>query len=276
MLPNFLLVGAQKCGTTSLAAQLAEHPQVFMSATKEIHFFSWEECWKRGGEWYRTFFEGADPTQAIGEASTTYTMHPVYPDVPARMAEMLPEARFIYIVRNPIERLVSNYMHLWLLGEADGDLETTIERKGELMAASRYWHQIEQYLGFFDRDRFLIIVFEEFSADARAAHEQVFRFLDVDPAFCPADLAPKYVTADRVRLAWWARAVRRIPLAGPAFRALPVALRERIRRLGGERKAKVDVPRRVRQRLVDELRREVEGLSDFTHRDFSKIWRLEA
>src|SRR5215211_9390855 len=107
-LPNFLVIGAMKAGTTSLYHYLRHHPQVFMPEIKELNFFNPLRNWRRGVEWYEEQFEGIpDSVVAIGEASTSYTKFPWIREVPARITSVLGEIRLIYVVRDPIERMQS-------------------------------------------------------------------------------------------------------------------------------------------------------------------------
>jgi hypothetical protein len=275
MLPNFLLIGAMKCGTTSLADQLTVHPDIFVSDPKEPHFFAWNQHWERGIEWYESLFRDAEAAKAVGEASTTYTMHPVAPDVPPRIAQTLADVRFLYIVRHPIDRLVSHYMHRWYEGNTSNSLEAAIESDTQLLAYSRYHYQIQQYLPHFPPDRFLVLVFEEFTADPVAVHQQVYRFLGVDPSFVPGERPPKNVTDQKVRHGPWVRAARHIPFLRPIANTLfPATLRRRFVELGGKRKPRPEMSKALYDKLVDDLRPDIEGLSDFTRRDFRKIWNL--
>ena len=126
-LPNFIVIGAMKSGTTSLFHYLQAHPQVFMSPLKEVEFFVEEKNWRRGMDWYRAQFAGASPgALAIGEASTAYTKYPEYPGVPERIASSLPDARLIYILRDPIERIRSHYQHRVLSGAEREPLERAV------------------------------------------------------------------------------------------------------------------------------------------------------
>src|SRR5918992_1234170 len=110
MLPNFLIIGAAKAGTTSLWAYLREHPQVFMAEPKELHFFVAASNWKRGLGWYESHFDRAKGSVAVGEACGAYSRFPTHRGVPARIAGVVPDARLIYLVRHPIDRMVSNYV----------------------------------------------------------------------------------------------------------------------------------------------------------------------
>ena len=113
-LPNFVVIGAMKAGTVSLRHYLDEHPDVFLGrggTFGEPNFFTAEYNWPRGRGWYESLFDGADQAAAIGECSPSYTMAPAFGGVPERMAQVVPDARLIYLVRDPIARMRSMYMH---------------------------------------------------------------------------------------------------------------------------------------------------------------------
>ena len=106
-LPNLIVIGAQKCGTSSLELYLDLHPEIAMARPKqyELNFFSWEDVWRRGVGWYEQQFRDA-PVR--GEKSNGYSAWPFWPFVPERMKDVIPDARLIYLLRDPIERLITN------------------------------------------------------------------------------------------------------------------------------------------------------------------------
>jgi len=108
MLPNFIIIGAQKCGTTSLHHYLDQHDEIVMSKVKELNFFNEELNWSKGLKWYEAHFQGEGKMR--GEASPHYTNYPMSPGVAKRMKEIVPDAKIIYLVRDPVERLISAYL----------------------------------------------------------------------------------------------------------------------------------------------------------------------
>ncbi|NET50413.1 MAG: sulfotransferase, partial [Merismopedia sp. SIO2A8] len=104
--PNFIIIGAMKCATSTLHEQLALQPNIFMSELKEPNFFSNDEEYDKGLESYWPHFTGATPTDLCGESSTHYTKLPTYPLTIERLQRSVPEAKFIYVMRHPINRLV--------------------------------------------------------------------------------------------------------------------------------------------------------------------------
>src|ERR687891_2907647 len=140
MLPNLLIIGAQKWGTTSLHAYLDLHPDVHMSAEKELDFFIADRGWRNGPDWYARRFR--DDAAVRGEASPNYTAWPVWDGVPERAASLVRGARLVYLVRDPIERLESHYLQRRLQDGERGDVATVIgdvhDPRNLFVARSRY------------------------------------------------------------------------------------------------------------------------------------------
>ena len=178
-LPDFIIIGAAKSGTTTLHKYLCRHPQVFMSKMKEPIFFSDDSVFTRGLEWYQSLFADAKMDQICGEASTQYTLWPHTPDVPRRIAQISKDIKFIYIMRNPVERTYSHYEHLYMRAGLMVTFEEALERT-DIIVASLYKQQIERYLRIFPRESFLFLLFEELIMGPDATLERVQRFLGVD------------------------------------------------------------------------------------------------
>lgn len=128
-LPNFLVIEAMKAGTVSLHNYLAEHPDVFVgdgATFGERQFFVAEQNWPRGRGWYESLFDGADGAAAIGECSPGHTWAHVYRGVPERILQLIPQARLIYLVRDPVARMQSMYMHQVSAGRERGRVEAAL------------------------------------------------------------------------------------------------------------------------------------------------------
>jgi hypothetical protein len=186
MLPTFIIIGAAKCGTTSLSAYLRRHPQVFVTEPKEPHFFS--HRWKMGLAWYEGLFQGSDTHPARGEASTSYTQAPHPQGVPERIASVVPDAKLIYLLRNPVERIRSQYVHFVDRGREDRPLHQAVAENPIYLDSSRYAFQIETYLEHFDRQRLLVLSSEDLRHNRRAVLRRVFDFIGVDPQVEVPDL----------------------------------------------------------------------------------------
>lgn len=181
--PNFLVIGAQKSGTTSLCDALSTHPDVFVCDPKEPHFFARRHMWDRGLDWYESLFEGADGCAAIGDGSTTYSMKHLYPECADRVREHLGQPRIIYVLRNPVRRLLSHWMHDWSMGrDLPADVSEAVRTYPPLLDNSSYWSQLQLYRAFVPDERILVVFFEEMMADPPATLARCCAFLGVDPS----------------------------------------------------------------------------------------------
>lgn len=231
-LPDFVIIGAMKCGTSTLQAQLAAQPGVFMSTPKEPNFFSDDDIYARGMGWYESLFDAAPPGALKGEASTHYAKAPTYPRCLDRLAAALPRARFVYMIRDPYERLVSHYIHEWTMGVMPEPLEEAVERRPELVAYSRYAMQIAPYVDRFGAGRVHVVRLEAMERDPQRVLSEVGRFLgmDVEPVW-REDRAAANVSAERIRRLPLHRLLVSNPVADAVRRAfVPKALREAVKR----------------------------------------------
>ncbi len=187
MLPNLLVIGAMKGGTTSLWEYLRQHPQVHMSSTKEIHFFDRDDRWGRGCAWYEGHFAGATGQHTvIGEATPAYARFPQHRDVPARAASLVPQARLVYVLRDPIARIRSHYLHHRTLGLETLPFAQAVLERSTYVDTSRYAMQIEQWLRCYPREQLLVITSEQLREQHAETMRQVYAFLGVDPSWSPS------------------------------------------------------------------------------------------
>ncbi|MDX6610215.1 MAG: hypothetical protein QOF85_2140 [Solirubrobacterales bacterium] len=238
-LPTFFIIGAAKAGTTSLHYYLDQHPQIQMSATKEPHFFAGPENGipyppERIGslDEYEQLF---DPAFGVrGEASPSYTNAPRRQGVPERIGELVPDARFVYLVRDPIERTVSHYRHAVASGKEQRALREALNDIADphsyLACHSLYATQLELYLRRFPEDRVMVVDQAELLSNREQTLRGVFAFLAVDETF----------TSERFGTELWATSVRRASPPGqatfiaravaPRTRWIPARVRRRARR----------------------------------------------
>lgn len=182
--PRGYLIGAAKSGTTSLAHILDQHPDISLSTPKEPQFF-WTH-WEKGFDWYRTCFADRDG-KVLLDASQSYAMAPkaaldgerdAWP-VPARLHAARPDARLIYMVRDPVERAISNYWHARRGGET-ASLSEAMAAPRNYLCASYYFGQISLYREYFDMDQFLFLSFDDFVADPARVAARCAVFLGVE------------------------------------------------------------------------------------------------
>ena len=193
MLPNFLIIGSQKAGTTSLYHILKQHPQIFMPETKEVNFFFKDDEFARGPEHYATHFADAASQPALGEASPGYICHP---EVPARIHALLPNAKLILTVRNPIKRAISQYWDnrrhlnepLTFAQALDAYLNDDYQpNQIGYFSRGAYMRYIRRYLEYFPRENLLVLPFEEMIATPEDFYRRIFAFLGVDENFVSED-----------------------------------------------------------------------------------------
>jgi hypothetical protein len=188
ILPNFFIVGAPKAGTTTLYDWFRAHPEIYMPAIKGVRFFCYkgqEDALKyryRTLEEYATLFEGVTNETAIGEATAIYFE---YPDAARRIHEVVPEARIIAILREPVQRAFSIYhMNLREHGANEGiGFMAALERDPALRKL--YFDGLAPFFERFPRERIRIVLLEDLRDDARATLGGLFEFLGVQPNFVP-------------------------------------------------------------------------------------------
>lgn len=187
--PNFIIIGAARSGTTSLFKYLECHPDIFMSKIKEINFFSNEKYWANGLHWYEKHFANSD-LPCVGEASTSYTSAPSLGNAPKRIKETLGNIKLIYILRDPIDRFVSHYLHRVDRGLEMRSISDIIcnHPNDSLLWQGRYFYQIEQYLEFFQASAIHLLSIDELKNDTQETMNSIFRFLNVDPITSKANL----------------------------------------------------------------------------------------
>jgi hypothetical protein len=197
-LPDFLILGAQKAGTTALYAYLRWHPDITGPSFKEVSFF--DRHYARGEPWYRAHLP-LRRRALVGEASPSYLFHP---QAPERVARMLPEARLIALLRNPVERAFSHYQHEVALGREPLSFDDATDREDERMrgelermlrdpsyfshawwnytyvARGRYAEQLERWYAAFPREQLLVLLTDELAADTADTYRRVLDFLGAE------------------------------------------------------------------------------------------------
>jgi hypothetical protein len=177
---NFaLIIGAMKCGTTSLYYYLSEHPEIAPADNKEPHFFSYESNFAKGMEWYHSLWNLQDEHKIALEASTTYAMSPKYNDVPERIAQIKnAHFRFIFVMRNPVARIKSHMHHLLA-----GGYQQKAEVIEEYLAFSEYARQLDEYKRVFGIESLHLLLLEDLQQNPQQELRKICQFLDIDPDY---------------------------------------------------------------------------------------------
>ena len=199
-LPDFVMIGAMKCATTTLADQLSAQDGLFITTPKEPCYFSDDDVYERGFHAYSALFDEAAPDELVGEASTHYTKLPAYPHTIARMQAHGFAGKLVYIMRHPVDRLVSHYIHAWTENEIDCSVSDAVDRLPGLIDYGRYAMQIDPYLEAFGKSRVLPVFYDRMVASPLRELARVCDFLGHPHAVAwDHSQAHQNVSADRMR-----------------------------------------------------------------------------
>jgi hypothetical protein len=296
LLPNFFIAGAAKCGTSSLDRYLGQHPQIFIPPKKEAHYFSIPSFPKefkgpgddgmnlytiRERDAYYELFTGAEGYKAIGESSVFYLY---YPSTAERIHRENPEAKIIILLRNPVDRAFSAYMHLVRDERENLSFEHGLEQEDErkqrdfepmwlYKELGLYSKQVEHYFEVFGPRQVKVILFEDFIRNTDAVVADVLEFLNVTPSF-QIDTSLQLNESGKPKSRWMYNFISKPnPLKEVIKPLVPNALRER---LGIKAKSlvleKVAMESQTRQRLHDYFAEDIARLEGLLNRDLS-IWQ---
>ncbi|WP_048321155.1 sulfotransferase domain-containing protein [Crocosphaera watsonii] len=294
--PDFIIIGAAKSGTTTLYEYLCRHPQIFMSTPKEPDFFSLDQNYTKGIEWYESLFEEAKPHQICGEASTTYSRSHQHPNTAERIAKHLPDVKLIYIMRHPIDSAYSFYAYRLRRSQYNREFlaarnelmeaktfEEGIAQQSEFIDSSHYLEQIEKYLPFYPQESFLFLFMEDLISNPMGVVTKIFDFLGVD--FDIKLMNKEAIVANKAdddsekffrrRLS---KSIQAIPLAKSASQLLPKSLKQTFYQIGynfgnGKWTNQEYVPPQMlpetRTMLIEKFREPNHRSSQFLSRDLS-------
>ena len=290
-MPNFLIIGAAKAGTTALYEYLKQHPQVYMSHEKEPKFFALEgekldfrgphdqENINRTAitdiEAYRKLFEGVSNEIAIGEASPLYLYSP---KAPGRIKNYIPDAKMIAILRNPVDRAYSGYMmHLGLGWETTNDFtQALLEEEmrirnnwgwGHYVNVGFYYMQLKRYFDTFNPDQIKVYLYEDLNANPIAMLQEIFQFLNVDQSFIP-DIAIKHNISGIPKNNFLGALINSVKPLNPILKQVfPSRLRQNIKK---QVLVKPQLSMDVRKQLIEVYREDILNLQDLIHRDLSE------
>jgi Sulfotransferase family len=293
-IPNLIVIGAAQCGTSALHYYLDLHPEIQMSSPKELNFFVTEadlvrapfpplpplrppqkpvSSWNRGVDWYASQFQAS--ARVRGESSVSYTL-PWCPGVAERMASVVPEAKLILMVRDPVERLVSQYLNYRGLRRERRPLaEAALGPNNAYVARSQYAANLRPYLERFPRSQIHLERQEELLERRPETMRRIFAFLEVDEGFWSPEMERLRNASGRKGRAYrLAERLRRRRIVAPLYRLRPEA-KWRLERLVTRGRPAVERPavdRALRRRLVGELEEDIAELEELTGWDLSG-WR---
>jgi hypothetical protein len=159
-LPDVFVIGAMKAGTTTLYNHILQHPSICLTRTKEVNYFIHDYSFERFNRLYKTHF--ASPELLKIDVSPAYSKRHIYPGVAERIYRANPNARIIFIARDPYERLISHLQHNLLRDRFNSrDLEKEVLENDDYIKTSSYYYQLEDYIRLFGKDKILLLVFED-------------------------------------------------------------------------------------------------------------------
>jgi hypothetical protein len=269
LLPTFLVIGAQKSATTSVIHYLGGHPDVF-ALRDEVHFF--DRHYDRGIDWYRLRFAGGEEALEVGESTPEYMY---FEEVPARMAQHVPAARLVAILRNPVDRAYSHYWHNRTRGVEPLAFEDALDSEeerlsgGDPVARSRYSYldrgrylpQLQRVREHFPGDLLRVELFEDLQRDRTAVVRSLYRFLGLEEGIVPEGI-------DRARNRFVSFRSQRLR---KPIRRLPGPLRRVAARLNIRYTEYPSLPPAVRARLHERFADDNSALASWLGRDLS-LW----
>src|SRR3954452_23453504 len=276
-LPNLIIIGGLKCGTTSIHHYLGLHPEVQMSKPKELNFFVEELNWDLGLDWYASRFDSRFKVR--GESSPHYTNLPRFSGVAERIHEHCPDARLIYMVRDPIKRILSHWVHATGAGYETRELVPTLsEPDSSYIHRSMYWMQLQPYLERFDRSQIEVIAQEELQSDREGTMRRAFRFAGVDENFHSEQFSREWEKSSAKETEKYQFMEKLIKL--PGFRSfdrnfdrLPERMRWMVEKVVHDPEAppapKPEIPESIMQTLRPQFTEDVAALQEFAGREFT-------
>ena len=286
-LPNFFIVGAPKAGTTSLYFYLKRHPEVFMSSIKEPNYFAYDETVKQNlyhkekgvgkFEEYCDLFSTANGHhRAVGEASVSYLF---YPKVPPRIKKLVPDARIIISLRNPVDRAYSHYFMEHKLGYVNASMEDIVFKRTkhkyahlwyqQYVELGLYYEQVKRYLDTFGRDQVAVFIYDEITEDMQGSIATLLKFLGLDAEELPG-LEGKFNTYSTPRNKFFHLLYSQKKLRTFARKLLPSDSVERIKSLFLTRHKKIEIQPATVSALKEIYKPDIMKLEKLLNKNLSK------
>lgn len=234
-LPNFLIIGAPKAGSTSLWNELRQHPDIFLTSVKEPNFFCPSSTNYQNWSWYYSLFKNGIGKKALGEASVAYSLVERNPATPELIAKHLPHVRLIYIIRHPLRRIESAWLHhICMKNPVPREFGQAVREFRPLIEGTLYARNLSEYRRYFPDEQILVLFLEEFQENPQQVLAQCDRFLGVDPETRRASIStPQNVSAQRAIESELIGKLRRLPGAGIIGKVTPKALKHLVEKWTG-------------------------------------------
>lgn len=271
-LPDFFILGAAKCGTTSLANHLRAHPDVFIPEIKEVSYFNIEANWAEGREWYEQWFRDVAGERAVGDATPAYLY---VPEVVHRLADTVgTDVRLVVQLRDPVNRTYSHYWHRRREGVEHRPLDDVLDEElggaegWGYVGRGRYLEQIQRYVDVFGSDSVHTVLFDDLVTRPQEAYASVCRHLGVDDAFVPDDLGERYNTHFEIVRPRLYRAMLAVRLG----RLVPAAVGRRLWERVAVAREYSPIDEQTRDRLRAYFAPHNRALEAYLERDLAAVW----
>jgi hypothetical protein len=272
-LPDFIIAGARKCGTTWLHERLSSYPEFFFPpATKEVFFF--DRYWDRGLSWYEDYFRNCPDNVICGEASPTY-----FATEPAakRIHKTLPHAKMLFIFRDPVSRALSHYQHLVAKGDTRSPFETAIKEFPEILNEGFYFRHLIRFVNLFGADRIHVLILEDIVAGA--SMDRTFDYLGATSVAHPSGEMERVYGRRTPRAHGLAKVATKISrsLHHIGLHSTVAAMKKfgAERLVYNDRSVRVQIGSQMRMHLNWTFKEDVENLGRYLNRDLTEMWKLE-
>lgn len=272
MLPNFLIIGAMKSGTTTLYHLLKSHPDIFMAENKEPQYFSDDIKFNKGLRWYESLFARHGNERLVGEASTNYAKYPAFKNVPERIKRTLNDAKIIYVLRDPVDRIYSHFVHNYYMGREENDFESVVNKSEHYINVSKYYYQIQQYLEYFDRDHIKVILLDDLNDHPAETMADIYRFLGVDDKFTPAIMGERRHSTEskKGQSGFLMSMLRKVPFYHSISNNIPDSIKGILNTILRKKVAPPVKPdASIRRAIQKKLEQDILSLQDYLGRDLS-------
>lgn len=266
MIDNFaLIIGAMKSGTTSLFSYLAQHPQISACRDKEPRFFTNSNKWAKGFGWYQSLWDwNPDQHKVALEASTSYTRDPTRPNPAKKISQCKNQAnfKFIYIMRDPLDRIESHYAHVQAEYQSAGKNVAFESIYSDLVSTSQYAKQVKEHYKYFPPSSILLLKFEDLKADPLNLIKNVCCFLDVDPEYKFQRLNIKYNSShEKLVYSSFCRSIRK-KSPQSLIKLIPHEKKQALTKVLGQKKVERDFRLTSKQRsfVAEELQQDLQEL----------------
>ncbi len=275
--PNFLVVGAMKCATSTVIDFLEHHSQVYVKPFSEPNFFNEDENWEKGSEWYDQFFQSEKAFKICGEGTNNYSNIERYPNTIDRILSYCPDVKILYTVRNPIDRMTSAWIQnrIDIPDEVPSSLSDAIESMPEVfLDQSLYWKQLSEYRKHFKDSNIWVGFLEDLKSNPNTFFEEICEFLDIDKESQEQGLHKNPSSSKKVPNKLYS-SVKSIPLVKTLKNAFPRHLRKAVKDkyLSSSTKDIPVISTSVKSKIIEQLQPDVEQLLTYCNKP-KDFWDL--